>query len=60
MDGTADNFGGGSSICVRWRVKFNRRKSKIMVVRKWKCETIWKNGEVIMKEVEEFKYLGVL
>ena len=39
-------------------MKFISRKSKIMVVGKRKGETSWKIGEVIMEEVEEFKYLG--
>ena len=31
-DVAADYVGCGSSICERWRMKFNSRKSKIMVV----------------------------
>ena len=46
--------------CVmRWKMRFNSRKSKIMVVGKRKGRMIWKIGEEIMEEVEEFKYLGV-
>ena len=44
---------------MRWRIKFNSRKSKIMVVGKMEGGTSWKIGEEIMEEVEEFKYLGV-
>ena len=44
---------------IRWRMKFNSRKSKIMVVGKREVGTSWKIGEEIMEEVEDFKYLGV-
>ena len=44
---------------IRWRMKFNSRKSKIMVVGKREGGTSWKIGWEIMEEVEEFKYLGV-
>ena len=44
---------------MRWRMKCNRRKSKIIVVGKREGGTSWKIGEEIMEEVEEFKYLGV-
>ena len=44
---------------IRWRMTFNSRKSKIMVVGKREGGTSWKVGEEIMEEVEEFKYLGV-
>ena len=40
-------------------MKFNSRKSKIVMVRKREGGTSWKIGEEIMEEVEEFKYLGV-
>ena len=43
---------------MRWRMKFNRSKSKIMAVRKREGGTSWKIGEKITEEVEEFKYLG--
>ena len=39
-------------------MKFNNRKSKIMVVGK-KDGMNWKIGEEIMEEVEKYKYLGV-
>ena len=42
----------------RWRMKFNRRKSKVIVVEKREAGVSWKIGEE-MKVVEEFKYLGV-
>ena len=44
---------------VRWRMKLNSRKSKIMVVGKREGGTSWKIGEEIMEEVEGFKDLGV-
>ena len=44
---------------MRWRMKFNSRKSKIMEVGKREGGTSCKIGEEIMEEVEEFKYLGV-
>ena len=44
---------------MRWRMKFNSRKSKIMVVGMKESGTSWKVGEEIMEEVEEFMYLGV-
>ena len=44
---------------MRWRMKFNNRKSKIMVVGKREGGTSWKIDEEIMEEVEEFKYLDV-
>ena len=44
---------------MRWRVEFNSRKSKIMVVGKREGGTSCKIAEEIMKEVEEFKYLCV-
>ena len=44
---------------MRWTMKFNSRKSKIMIVGKREGGTSWKIGEEIMEEVEEFKYLGV-
>ena len=44
---------------MRWRMKFNSRKSKIMVVGKREGGMSWKIGEEIMEEVEEFEYMGV-
>ena len=44
---------------MRWRMKFNSRKSMIMVVGKREGGMSWKIGEEIMEEVEEFNYLGV-
>ena len=44
---------------MRWRMKFNRSKSKIMAVRKRVGGMSWKIGEKITEEVEEFNYLGV-
>ena len=44
---------------IRWRIKFNSKKSKIMLVGKREGGTSWKIGEEAMEEVEEFKYLGV-
>ena len=44
---------------MRWRMKFNSRKSKAMVVGKRKSGGSCKIGEDIMEEVEEFKYLWV-
>ena len=45
---------------MRWRMNFNSRKSKIMVVGKRVGGTSWKIGEeIMMEEVEEYKYLGV-
>ena len=43
---------------MRWRMKFNSRKSKFMVLGKREGGTSWKTGEEIMEEVEEFEYLG--
>ena len=40
-------------------MKFNSRKSNVMVVGKKEAEVSWKIGEEIVVEVEEFKYLGV-
>ena len=37
-------------------MKFNCRKSKVMVVVKRETEVSWKIGEEILEEVEEFKY----
>ena len=37
---------------MRWRMNFNSRKSKIMVVGKREGGMSWKIGEEIMKEVE--------
>ena len=44
---------------IRWRMKFNSKKSKIVVVGKREGGTSWKIGEEATEEVEEFKYLGV-
>ena len=44
---------------MRWRMKFNSRKSKIVVIGRREGGTSWKIGEEIMVEVEEFKYLEV-
>ena len=44
---------------MRRRMKFNSRKSKIMVVGKREGGISCKIVEEIMEEVEEFKYLGV-
>ena len=41
-----------------WRMKFNSRKSTIMIVGKREGGMSWIIGEEIM-EVEEFKYLGL-
>ena len=38
---------------VRWRIKLNSKKCKIMIVGKWKGRMSWKNGDEIMEEVEE-------
>ena len=38
---------------MRWRMKLNSRKCKIMIVGKWKDRMSWKNGDEIMEEVEE-------
>ena len=35
-------------------MKFNRRKSKVMVVEKREAGVSWKIGEEIVKAVEEF------
>ena len=40
-------------------MKFNSRKSKVMVVGKREVGLSWKIGEEIVEDVEEFKYLGV-
>ena len=37
-----------------WRMKFNRRKSKVMVVEKREAGVSWKIGEEIVEGVEEF------
>ena len=44
---------------MRWRMKFNCRKSKTMVLEKKEGGVSWKIGEEIMEEIGEFKYLGV-
>ena len=44
---------------MRWRMKFNSRKSKIIIVGKRDSGTSWKIGENIIEEIGEFKYLGV-
>ena len=44
---------------VRWRMKFNSRKSKIMVVGKREGGASWNIGEERMKEVEEFMFMDV-
>ena len=47
--------------CVsRWKMKFNSRKGKVMVVGKREAGVSWKIGDEIVEEVEGFKYLGVL
>ncbi len=43
----------------RWKMKFNSRKSKPLVVGKKERGVSWKIGEEIVEELEEFKYLGV-
>ena len=40
-------------------MKFNSRKSKVMVVGKREAGVSWKIGKEIVEEVEEFKYLRV-
>ena len=45
---------------MRWRVKFESRKSKIMVLGKREGGMSWKIGEKIIEEVEEFMYLGCM
>ena len=44
---------------MRWRTKFNSRKSYIVVFGKRRGGMSWKMGEEIMEAVEEFKYLRV-
>ena len=39
----------------RWKMKFNSRKTKFMVVEKREAGVSWKIGEELMEEVEEFK-----
>ena len=43
----------------RWKMKFNSRKSKIMVVGMREAGVSWKIVEEIVDEVEEFNCLGV-
>ena len=43
----------------RWKMKFNSRKSKVMVVGKREAGVSGKIGEEIVEEIEEFKYLRV-
>ena len=37
---------------IRWRIKFNNKKGKIMLVGKREGGTSWKIGEEAMEEVE--------
>ena len=39
----------------RWKMKYNCRKSKVMVVGKRDAGVSWKIGEDIVEEVEDFK-----
>ena len=41
-----------------WKMKFNMRKSKVVLVEKWEGVS-WKIGEEIVEEVEELKSLDV-
>ena len=43
----------------RWKMKFNTRKSKVMVMGKREAGVSGKIGKEIVEEVEEFKYLVV-
>ena len=47
----AGYIGCGRGICVKVEMK---RKSKVMVVGKWKAGVSWKIGEEIVVEVEVF------
>ena len=42
-----------------WKMKFNSRKSKVIVVGKREAGVSWKIGEETVEMVEVFKYLGV-
>ena len=44
----------------RWKMKFNSRKRKVMVVGKREAGVSWKIGEEIVEEAEDFKYFGML
>ena len=42
---------------MKWKLKFNNRKSKLMEVGKREDGTSCKIGEEIMEVIEEFKYI---
>ena len=43
----------------RWKMKFNSRKSTVMVVGEKEARVSWKIGEEIVEEVEEFREIAV-
>ena len=56
-DGVADYIEVVQAYAMRLRMKFNSKKSNIMVVGKREGEMSWKISRETMEEIEEFKYL---
>ncbi len=44
----------------KWGLKFNEKKSKIMVIGKRRSEKEWPLGGNLLKETDTYKYLGVI
>jgi hypothetical protein len=53
MLATADNF------AKKWGLKFNSKKSQVLVVGKRVSNRLWPLGDVMLTEVQSYKYLGV-
>ena len=44
----------------RWYLRFNPKKCGVLIVRQKRREGRWRLGKARIKEVDEYKYLGVL
>ena len=43
-----------------WGLKFNNKKSQVMVIGKKVSDKMWRLGDQLIKETKEYKYLGVM
>ena len=48
------------SFGVKWGLKFNNKKSQVMVIGKRVTDKLWRLGDQVITETKEYKYLGVM
>ena len=47
------------TFATKWKMKFNKKKSKIMIIGKHVSERKWPIGNIELSETRSYKYLGV-